>query len=219
MGIICLLETNPYNATKELVIPAPGEKRGTVEYYRVHKIISNSGLNAVALVPISDESKLEPLLCFRCTKQRLNHHGSFESNLENLNKHIGVSSYKACQEALTDLLEDQEFNRGRKVTVLSYSQGGGHAAYFMRDHWDQIQSYIGFNTVGSDSSLIKEIAEKINSLKSHEVPPQFYHHRNVGNEEGTEGDWANKIGQRHLGHGINHPNDWRSQGRDGINRV
>lgn len=206
MGIISLLETDPNNATLEAVIPAPGDRDGAVDYYRVHRIISNAGLNAIALVPISDQSKLEPLLCFRCTKQTLGHHGSLDSNFENFNEHIGKSSYEACREDLDQLAKDPVFNRGKKFSVVCYSQGGGHAAYFMRDHWKEVKQYIGFNVVGSDATLVGELASEINALEPYEVPPKIYQHRNVGNAQGTEGDWVNKVGQRHLGHGIQHPN-------------
>lgn len=206
MGIISLLETDPDNATIEVIIPAPADRDGHVDYYRVHKIISNSGLNAIALVPISNESKLEPLLCFRCTKQTLGHHGTIDSNFENFNEHIGKAGYEACRQQLEQIADDPKFNRGKKFTVLCYSQGGAHASYFMRDNWRKVRQFVGFNSVGSDTQVVETLANEINALGEHDVPPAIYQHRNVSNSEGTLGDWVNRVGRKHLGHGINHKN-------------
>lgn len=206
MGIICLLETDPENPTLEAVIPAPGERDGETDYYRVHKIISGGGLNAIALVPISNSSKLDPILCFRCTKQTFGHHGAIDSNLENFNEHIGKSGYQQCAKKLEELSQDPTFTRGKKFTVLCYSQGGAHASYFMRDHWRKVSHFIGFNSVGVDGKVADKFAGEINALAPHEIPPTVYHHRNVSNLEGTKGDWVNRVGQKHLGHGIKHPN-------------
>jgi len=71
MGIISLLETEQAIRDRELVIPAPGPRDGELDYYKVHDIVSFGGMTAVALVPISDESTLQPIVAFRCTKQTL----------------------------------------------------------------------------------------------------------------------------------------------------
>jgi len=206
MAIISLLETDPENATLEAVIPAPSDRDGELDYYRIHKIISNGGLNAIALVPISKKSKLDPLLCFRCTKQTLGHHGTLDSNIENFNEHIGKSGYEACREELAKLSDDPAFNRGKPFTVLCYSQGGAHASYFMRDNWRKVNHFIGFNSVGSDDQVVDALAKEINALGEYEIPPTIYQHRNVSNPEGTRGDWVNYVGRKHLGYGIHHQN-------------
>ena len=206
MGIICLLETEKKYKDIELVIPAPGAKEGETEYYKIHEIISEGGLTAVALVPVSEKSSLAPLLCFRCTKQSLGQNDAVLSVLNDIEEHIGESGYKAAQKKLAELMEDPAFTRGKKINVLCYSLGGGHAGYFMRDFWPRVEQFIGFNFVGSDARVVESLANEINSLGENEIPPSFYIHRNVSNRAGTAGDWVNKSGQKHIGWGIKHPN-------------
>ncbi|NGX59772.1 MAG: hypothetical protein KR126chlam3_00929 [Chlamydiae bacterium] len=206
MGIVSLLETKKNVKDVDLVVPAPGAIDGTLEYYKVHDIISEGGLTAVALVPVSEDSKSPPILSFRCTKQTLGHTDVIPSLLNNMEEVIGESGYKASYEKLKDLMEDPAFTRGRKIKLLCYSLGGGHAGYFMRDFWPQVEEFVGFNCVGSDARVVESLAKQINSLDEREIPPQFTIYRNISNHEGTLGDWVNKTGQKHIGWGIKHPN-------------
>ncbi|MBS0629670.1 MAG: hypothetical protein JSS30_05535 [Verrucomicrobia bacterium] len=213
MTITCLLE-DPSKVNQEFVIPAPGVNDGEIDYYRVHKIISKKGLTAVALVPVSDASYLQPIISFRCTKQAPSQSGFFDSILNNGERQIGKSGYEACKDELLGLMEDLDFTRGKKVKVLAYSQGGSHAGFFLSDilegYWRIIDEFIGFNFVGNDdpraedqkaqdNRVIERIAQQINSLPEYEVPPSFTIHRNIG-------DWVNGSGKRHIGWGIKHPN-------------
>ncbi|NGX26959.1 MAG: hypothetical protein K940chlam6_00886 [Chlamydiae bacterium] len=199
MGIVSLLETQKNIEDIELVIPAPAIIDGKKEYYKIHKIISEGGLNAVAFVPVSKSSKLSPILSFRCTKQSLGQADAILSNLNNMEKHIGKSGYDASEEKLCELMKDPAFTRGKKIKVLAYSQGGAHAGYFMRDFWRQVEEFVGFNIVGNDARVVESLANQINALDAREIPPAFYIHRNMG-------DWVNKSGQKHIGWGIKHPN-------------
>lgn len=213
MTITCLLE-DPSKVNQEFIIPAPGVRDGEIDFLRVHKIISKGGLTAVALVPVSDSSYLQPIISFRCTKQAPSQSGFFDSILNNGERQIGKSGYEACKEELLALFEDKNFTRGKKVKILAYSQGGSHAGYLLKDaiakYWRIIDEFIGFNFVGNDdprandqtaedNRVIEGIAEQINALSPHEIPPSFTVHRNIG-------DWVNGSGKRHIGWGINHPN-------------
>lgn len=206
MGIICQLETKQDSKDIELVIPAPGCKEGELEYYKVFDIISGGGLSAVALVPVSDKSHLVPILAFRCTKQAISQTDAFDSFRNDLEESIGESGYKACKESLQKLMQNRQFTKGKKVTVLSYSLGGGHAGHFLRDFWDKVKEFVGFNFVGNKGEVIDSIAEQINKLPKDAIPPAFYTYRNVSNKKGTKGDWVNKSGEKHVGCGIKHPN-------------
>jgi len=199
MGIVSHLETKQNCKDVDLVIPAPGVRDGKVEYYKVHDIISEGGLSAVALVPLSKHSSLSPIVAFRCTKQNPGQTDFIPSILNNMEKHIGKSGYKASFNKLQDLMNDETFTKGGKVKVLAYSQGGGYAGYFLNDFWPQVDEFVGFNIVGSDARIVENIARGINSLESTEIPPSITLHRN-------EGDWVNKSGEKHIGWGITHPN-------------
>jgi|GEM_PF-3270968 len=199
MGIVSHLETKQDCKDIDLVIPAPSIRNGKVEYYKVHDIISEDGLSAVALVPLCKDSSLAPIVAFRCTKQNPGQTDFIPSILNNMEKHIGKSGYKASFEKLKALMNDQKFAKGGKVKVLSYSQGGGFAGYFLNDFWPQIDEFIGFNTVGSDARIVENLAREINSLEDSEIPPSFFLYRN-------KGDWVNKSGEKHIGWGLIHPN-------------
>ena len=188
MTITCLLE-DPSKVNQEFIIPAPGVRDGEIDFLRVHKIISKGGLTAVALVPVSDSSYLQPIISFRCTKQAPSQSGFFDSILNNGERQIGKSGYEACKEELLALFEDKNFTRGKKVKILTYSQGGSHAGYLLKDaiakYWRIIDEFIGFNFVGNDdprandqtaedNRVIEGIAEQINALSPHEIPPSFH---------------------------------------------
>lgn len=212
MTITCLLEDST-KTNQEFIIPAPGVSDGEIDFYRVHKIISEGGLTAVALVPVSDSSYLQPILSFRCTKQAPSQSGFFDSIRNNGERQIGKSGYEACRKELVKLIQDKEFTRGKKFTILAYSQGGSGAGFLLSDilgeYWRMIDEFIGINFVGNDNPhgdqkaadnrVIDRIAEQINSLPEHEIPPSFTVHRNLG-------DWVNGAGNRHIGWGIKHPN-------------
>ncbi|NGX38879.1 MAG: hypothetical protein KR126chlam1_00195 [Chlamydiae bacterium] len=206
MAIVSHLETSRKKPDLEVIIPAPGGRPYSQDYYKVHKIISLGGLNAFALTPVSKHSTLPPILSFRCTKQTLVQSGAFPSNFNNADKNIGESGYKAAKEALTALMEDEGFHRGKKITVLSYSQGGAHGSYFMRDHWEQVDELVCFNGTGADSQVVEDFADQINALPENRIPPKIYHYRNVCDAAGRRGDWVNKAGKKHIGWGIKHPN-------------
>ncbi|NGX37546.1 MAG: hypothetical protein K1000chlam2_00702 [Chlamydiae bacterium] len=203
MGIISLLETKRGDEDEKLIIPAPGASEGALEFYEVYKVISFDGLTAVALVPLSSSSSLQPLLCFRCTMQSPTKPDAIPSMLNNMAEHIGEPGYRACAEQLNKLMEDPNFKR---PTVLSYSQGGGYAGYFLEKHWRKVHQYVGFNSVGNDARVVENLADQINTAGENEIPPDFYIHRNISVEDGSLGDWVNKSGEKHIGWGIKHPN-------------
>ncbi len=206
MGIISLLETEKKIRDRELVIPAPGPRDGELDYYKIYDIVSFGGMTAVALVPISDESTLKPIVAFRCTKQTLGQAEAIPSMLNDVELNIGESGYKAGKEALAKLVNDPKFTRGGKFNVLCYSLGGAHATYFMRDHWKNVADFVGFNFVGSEEVVVDSIARQINELPKTELPPSFYLYRNICDQKGALGDWVNKAGQKHVGCGVKHPN-------------
>lgn len=216
MAIISLLETHKCTIGGKIddrrdlnmVIPAPMRAGGEEDYYKVHDIISFGGLTAVALVPLSDKSSLQPLLTFRCTKQAPSQTDAIPSFLNDLQTKLGESGYEHSKEELRRLMKDPQFTKGKKIKVCAYSLGGAHAAYFMEDaeHWKQVDEFIGFNFTGNDKAVIESLARQINDLPEEEIPPSFYIHRNVSNEEATLGDWVNKVGDKHMGWGITHPN-------------
>lgn len=214
MAITCLFENPSKAPDPEFVIPAPGIKEGEIDFYKVHKIVSGGGLTAVALVPVSDSSPLQPIISFRCTKQALWQKDFFQSVLNNGEKQMGKTGYDACKENLKLLIEDKEFSKGKKIKVLAYSQGGTYAGRFLKDiigeYWRKIDEFIGFNFTGNDdpkaseemaedNQVIEGIAKQINDIAKDEVPPSFTIHRNIG-------DWVNGSGKRHVGWGIHHPN-------------
>lgn len=206
MGIICLLETKQDTKDIEFVIPATGAREGEIEYYKVHDIISGGGMTAVALVPVSNQSSLSPLVVLRCTKQAISQTDAFDSFRNDLEEAIGESGYKACKDKLKALMQNRHFTKGKKIKVLAYSLGGGHAGYFMRDFWQGVEEFVGFNFLGNVAEVIDSLADQINKLPRDAIPPAFYLYRNVSNEDGTLGDWVNKSGEKHIGCGINHPN-------------
>ncbi len=199
MAIISLLETHDQHQDTQVVIPAPGEKEGELDYYEVYDVVSKGGLNAFALVPISKQSSLKPLLVFRCTKQGVGQTDGIPSMLNNGEKNIGKSGYDACAEKFEALMRDKNFTGGGKVNVLCYSLGGAHAGYFLREHWEKVKECICFNVVGNDAKVIERLAEQINQLPDNQIPPAFHLHRNLG-------DWVNVTGQKHMGWGIKHLN-------------
>lgn len=198
MGIISLLETDPKLKDLEIVIPAPGAQEGKLDYYKVHEIVSHGGLTAVALVPISKHSSLEPILAFRCTKQTFAQDQAVSSMLNDLEVDIGRSGYEASRQALNELVKDPKFAQGKKFKVLCYSLGGAHATYFMQEHWRKVSEFIGFNITGCEASVVESLAKEMNDLPEHDIPPPISLHRNVG-------DWVNKAGRKHIGWGLKHP--------------
>lgn len=203
MTITCLVENSSGVEHPEFIIPAPGPTDGEIDFYRVYDVISEGGLTAVALVPVSDSSPLKPLISFRCTKQAFSQKDFMPSILNNGEGEMGRSGYQLCKDKLIALIEDPKFTRGRKATVLAYSQGGGHAGYFLNDilgtHWRKIGEFVGFNFIGNDNPVIEGIADKINAIPADELPPAFTIHRNIG-------DWVNGSGRKHVGWGFKHPN-------------
>lgn len=214
MAITCLFENPSKAQDPEFVIPAPGVREGDIDFYKVHKIVSGGGLSAIALVPVSDSSPLQPIISFRCTKQAPWQKDFFQSVLNNGEKQMGKSGFEACKVKLRELIEDKEFSKGKKVKVLAYSQGGAYAGRFLKDiigeFWRKIDEFIGFNFIGNDdpkaseevaedNRVIEGIANQINALAKDEIPPSFTIHRNIG-------DWVNGSGKRHIGWGIHHPN-------------
>ena len=206
MGIISLLETHQDIQDEELIIPAPGATEGELSFYKVYKVISFEGLTAIALVPISDSSSLRPILLFRCTMQSPTKPDAIPSILNNISENIGEPGYRACAKKLDELMEDSYFTKGEKINVLAYSQGGGYAGYFLQRQWRSVHQFVGFNFVGNDARVVEGLADEINAAPDHEIPPDFYIHRNISKEDGSRGDWVNKSGEKHIGWGIKHPN-------------
>lgn len=198
MGIISLLETKKEERDVGVIIPAPGARKGEIDFYKVYDIVCYGGLTAVALVPLSNDSTLSPILSFRCTKQSFGQADSVESMLNDIEENIGESGYKMSKHVLDKLMKDPEFLRGKKPIVTDYSLGGAHATYFMRDHWREVAECVCFNWVGSDEEGPMQIAKEINALPENQAPPPIYGYRN-------KGDHANYVGKKHLGWGITHP--------------
>lgn len=191
---------------QNLVIPAPGDIDGRLEYYKIHDIISEGGLTAVAFTPISKHSNLPPILAFRGTKPSGVRTDGIASIFNDLEENIGESGYRAAKEKLAKLMKDPTFVGRGKIQVLGYSLGGAHAGYFMRDFWRQVHEFVGFNSAGNASYVVDRLADEINDADETVVPPSITQHRNVSNEDGTQGDWVNKVGKKHLGIGVDHPN-------------
>lgn len=212
MAITCLFENPTEAVDPEFIIPAPGVKDGEMDFYRVYKVISEGGLTAVALVPVSDSSTLQPIISFRCTKQALWQKGFFDSNLDNMDEQMGKKGFEESKDKLRQLMADPKFSQGKKIKVLAYSQGGGHAGHFLNDvlgkYWRKIDEFIGFNFIGNDSKKVPEeewvipgIAKQVNAIPKEEDAPKFTIYRNIG-------DWVNGSGIRHVGWGIKHPNSF-----------
>lgn len=199
MGIASLLETDQRYPDVDIVIPAPGEREGELSYYYVNRVISAGGLNAFALAPISRESHLTPLLVFRCTKQAFAQHEAVDSMLNDIEDNMGESGYKAAKAQITALLEDPNFTRGKKPAFISYSLGGSHATFALRDHLKEISEFVMFNGCGARSEVVESIAYQYNSLPEAVVPPPIYVHQ-------VKGDNVNHVGGMHVGKGITHPN-------------
>jgi len=206
MGIISLLETEKRIKDIKMIIPAPGATPGELDYYKVHDIIAFGGLSAIALVPVSKSSPLPPILTFRCTQQALTRADAIPSLLNDMEKNMGESGYKECEKALSRLMKDVSFTRGKKIIVCAYSLGGSQETYFVRDHLEDIKEVICFNTVGNDAKVVEDLANQINALPEDRIPPSFYLYRNISTKDGKLEDWVNKSGQKHIGWGIKHPN-------------
>jgi len=199
MGIISLLQTEKENKDINIIISAPGREKGQIDYYRVYDIISYGGLSAIALVPVSESSSLEPLLIFRCTQQAMCKPDWIASNQNNIEENNGELGYGASEEELSRLMEDPKFTQGKKIKVLAYSLGGSHATYFMQRFWNRVSEFVGFNFTGTKASVVEDIADQINALDETQIPPSFYLYRN-------QGDLVNNVGKKHIGWGIRHPN-------------
>lgn len=124
MGIISKLETDQKFKDIGTLIPVPADIPGQVNYYKVFDIVSYGGLSAIALVPVSKDSSLPPLLTFRCTQQTLSGTDSILSVLNDVEKNIGESGYRNSKAKLDALMQNLEFTKGGKINVICYSLGG-----------------------------------------------------------------------------------------------
>ena len=197
MATLSLLETKKADRDVGIIIPAPSAIKGETDYYQVYDIISDGGLTAIALSPLSDESSLSPILAFRGTKGSLSQAETMESLLNDVENNIGELGYRKSKRALDCLMGDPEFLHGKKPIVTAFSLGGAHATYFMRDHWREIEECVCFNWAGNNVA-VDPLAEEINAIAENQSPPPIYLYRNFG-------DYVNGAGKKHLGYGITHP--------------
>lgn len=191
------------------LIPVPTWPDG-IDYYRALTPIADEGLYAVPLVAASKFSSLPPLLLFRQTQFSLGALDAVKTWLSNLEEHNGKQGYVTCKDRLEALMKNPEFRRypEEKITVLAYSLGNTQAGYFLRDYYQHIEEMDLFNGVSnSDGQVIEEAAEKINAMDSKATPPSIYIYRAMTSQDGKNGaDYADHIGKKHIGWGIEHPN-------------
>lgn len=181
------------------ILPALDEK-SRIDYYKIHRIIAERGLYAVALMPISAFSFLPRLLLFRGTRTQLHQIDCVHSWRNNVQKHIGFLGYTFAKSALDLLMADPLFcPKGKKIVVASYSLGGAHAGYFCLDYWRVISEIVFFNTVSNDPVVAETLAQEINQLAEDQIGPSFFIYR-------AKGDWAHFSGGKHVGWGISHLN-------------
>ncbi|HKY99647.1 MAG TPA: hypothetical protein VJ112_00605, partial [Rhabdochlamydiaceae bacterium] len=202
MAIICLFTATEQDVGK--VIPAPGPNKGELDFFKVHSVVSKGGLTAYFLVPIAKDSTLTPTVLFRCTNQAISQNNAMHSVKNCFAENIGENGWLACKEEIAKVMQDPTFTQGKKITTLSYSLGGSHQGYFVREYLDQIDKVYAFNAVGNDKAVALAIAEKINKAPPNYVPPSFYHIRNIHNEQ--LGDFVNILGDMRVGCKLNHPN-------------
>lgn len=195
-----------------IIIPAPSEEEGKIDYYKKIRTVAARGLYADAFVPVSKYSKLRPVLVFRATRTGVSDVDFFHSLRNNAELNIGATAYLAAKPQLDALVKDTAFRRfffdpffgGRfeRFDVCAYSQGDGYAAHFIRDYWPHINEVVSFGGVSNSSELAEDFAEKMNAREEDDPrPPSFYIYRAVTDDEGKKGDWATFLGEKHIGWG------------------
>lgn len=187
------------------IIEAPGEN-GKKDFYKLYQNIIEEGCVAIALVPVSKQSNLRPILAFRPTATSLNAQVWKDTWINNILKYNGEKGYNAAREKFNRLMNDPQFYKADyKPIVVAYSLGGAFAGYFFRDHWPKIWQSVFFNTVSnSDPTVAEDAAKAINSLDPDQNGVLVYIYRNVTSPDGKKGDWAHFLGGKHVGCGIKH---------------
>lgn len=187
---------NSHEMAVGTIVPAPGID-GKKDFYEVYHIVAGKGLYAVAFRPLSSQSYLSPILCFRCTQSSLGAIDAVHTWTNNAEKNIGQQGYDACEDMLNSLMENEKFHGWKKIKMAAYSLGGAHGGLFFRDHWQFISEAYFYRTVHNAEGVAEALANQINQLPAAWPGPYIYIER-------VKGDWASYAGSRHVGHGITH---------------
>lgn len=188
------------------LIPAPTHDGG-IDFYKVHCVVAAEGLYAVALTPVSKQSKLKKTILFRPTATTPGQTDMLKSWINNVEELNGLTGYTAGKKQLAELMKDPTFRKeGEKIVVSAYSLGGAHCGYFCRDFWPDIEEAVFFNDVSnSDTKVAEDLAKEINALPDHAWGPKVTIYRAVSSKDGNYGDWAHYMGKKHVFWGIKHP--------------
>ncbi len=173
---------------------------GSIDYYKVYRTIADgNGLVGYALKPISETSKLDPLIVFRSTPLYPSAIDVRETWLNDLDSTIGERGYQSAKEALSDLMTNSKFcPEGKKAVVLGFSLGGTHGQFFVADHWPKVKEGYFFCDPSIDEATADAFAEAVNEKEEGEVDLTLHIFR-------TRGDIVHLGGVKHLGFGVKHP--------------
>jgi hypothetical protein len=176
------------------VIPVP--TRGGFEYYHVYRKIAGSGLVAYALKPLSNESRLKPILSFRPTQVGLGMEDGVESVLNDLEPVIGEMGYRDCRLELLKLISEDWF---KDAVATGYSLGGAHLQHLIsdlsRDQLLKFRRLIFINDPSLDEHIPQYFADRVNRMETFARPITLEIRR-------TDGDVVPFGGKRHLGWGV-----------------
>jgi hypothetical protein len=176
------------------ILPCP--TRAGYEYYQVYRKIAGSGLVAYALKPLSNESRLKPLLSFRPTQVGLGMEDGVQSVLNDLEPVIGQMGYRDCHHELMRLVSEDWF---KDVIATGYSLGGAHLQHLIsnlsRDQLLKFHRLIFIGNPSLDDHTPQYFAERVNRMADFLRPITMEIRR-------TDGDVVPFGGKRHIGWGV-----------------
>lgn len=180
------------------VLPAEGGE----DFYYIYRKIVQKGLIAYGLKALCKDSPLPPVLIFRPTQIALRAENMAETFMDNLSREgVGYQGFKSASRQLEELMKDADFRREEeKIILAGYSLAGAYAQRFLayKEHWKCVSAAFVFNAPAIDAKTAQSFAAKINSsppeLELEEKLSLFFFR--------TEGDFADQVGEMHLGHGV-----------------
>lgn len=189
-----LLSCEPAEGT---IVPAPDASFYETDFYKVEKKIETKekgGLFALMLTPVSEQSKLSPILGFRPTQMKIGYSGPLASLKEDTEKEIGKKGYEAAKADLKDAIDQA----GDGLIGVGYSKGGSELARCFIDHWQHFNEVIFFNDPSIEKNLVEDFAKMINALPRQDKVRTITIYR-------TKNDITHFGGEKHVGWGIQHP--------------
>ncbi len=183
------------------LLAAPGAD-GMPDYYKVHrKIATGDGLVAYALRPAARDSHLKPLILFRPSQWALSGEDALETYRNDVQPSVGEDGWKAAESLFDHLLmQDPRFRRGnQKISIAGYSLGGTHAQYLLAKHFDKINQATFYNDPSTPDDVAEQAAAAMNNMPRRPEDPLYIQINRM------ERDPCDKVGGKHVGWGITHP--------------